>query len=47
MKEQDKAMDRDLNKTDISNMPDREFKAVIIRIFSGLEKRVEDMSEIP
>ena len=32
-------------KTDISNMSDREFKAVIIRILTGLEKRVEDMSD--
>ena len=32
-------------KTDVSNMSDREFKAVIIRILTGLEKRVEDMSD--
>ena len=31
MKEQDKAMARDLGKTDISNMTDEEFKATIIR----------------
>ena len=30
---------------DISNMPDREFKTTIMRILTGLEKRVEDMSE--
>ena len=45
MKEQGKAMARDLSKTDISNMPDGEFKATIIRIPGGLEKRVEDISE--
>ena len=45
MKEQDKVMARDLNKTNISNMPDREFKAMNTRILTGLEKRVEDMSE--
>ena len=39
MKEQDKAMTRDLRKPDISNMPDGEFKATIIRILTGLEKR--------
>ena len=27
------------------NMPDREFKAMIERMFTGLEKRVEDLSE--
>ena len=35
----------DLNETDISNMPVGEFKATIIRLLTGLEKRVEDMSE--
>ena len=39
MKEQDKAMGRDLSKTDISNILDGEFKAIIMRIFTGLEKR--------
>ena len=29
----------------ISDMPDGEFKAMIIRILTGLEKRVEDISE--
>ena len=34
-----------LREIDISNMTDREFKVMIIRILTGLEKRVEDMSE--
>ena len=37
-KGQDKATARYLSKTDISNMPDREFKAMIIRILTGPEK---------
>ena len=45
MKEQDKATTRDLSKTNIRNMPDKEFKAMIKRILTGLEKKVEDMSE--
>jgi len=45
MKEQGKAMSRDLSETNISNMPDGEFKAMIIRILTGLEKRMEDISE--
>ena len=46
MKEQDKATIRDVNGTIISKMHDREFKAMIIRrVTTGLEKRVEDMSE--
>ena len=46
MKEQDKATARDLSDTDISNMPFGEFKAMLIKMLNGLEKRVEDMSEI-
>ena len=41
MKEQDKAMARDLSETDISNMPDGELKATFIRILIGLERRRE------
>ena len=45
MKGQDKAMARDLNGTDVNNTPNGEFKTMIIRIFSGLEKRMKDISE--
>ena len=45
MKEQDKVMARELSKADISKMPDRELKATIIRIFIGLERRVENIRE--
>ena len=37
MKEQDQIMAREL--TDISNVPDEEFKATIIRTLAGFEKR--------
>lgn len=40
MEDQDNAMTRDLSETDISYKPDGEIKAMIIRIFTGLEKRV-------
>jgi len=45
MKEQIKVMARDLRKTDVSSMPDGEFKATIIRILAGLEKRMERIRE--
>ena len=45
MKEQDKAMARHRNGTDVNSTPNGEFKTMIIRIFSGLEKRMEDISE--
>ena len=38
-------MAKDLNKTDISNTPDREFKVMAIKILNGFEKRAEDFSE--
>ena len=45
MKEQDMATARDLSETNTRNMPNREFKVMIIKIVTGLEKRMEDMSE--
>ena len=45
IKEQDKAMTRDLNKTDIGNMSDGEFQSTIIWIFTELEKRMENINE--
>jgi len=47
MKEQDKAIARDLSETDIRNMPEGKFKAMIIRILTELETRIKDISEIP
>ena len=38
-------MTRDLNKTDISHMLDTGLKVMIIRILTGLEKRVKDMND--
>ena len=34
MKEQDKITARNLGKTQISNMPDRQFKIMVIKIFT-------------
>ena len=45
MKEQDKNTAKKLNKTEVSNIPDEEFKAMVLNIFTGLEKRVEDLTE--
>ena len=50
MKEQDKTIAKDLSETDKSNIPDREFnafffKVMIIKILTGFEKKVEDISE--
>ena len=45
MKEQDKIRARDLSKMEISNMPSRKFKVLIIKILTGFEKKVENISE--
>ena len=45
MKEQDKATARDLSEADISYIPAGEFKAMIIRILTRLQKRMEHMTE--
>ena len=44
MKEKDKITTRELNQTEVNNMPDGEFKVMVIKIVTGLEKRVEDLS---
>ena len=40
--EQGKTTARDLSTTEVSNMPDREFIVMIIKILTELEKRIED-----
>lgn len=42
IKEQDKSQQ---NETEISHMPYREFIERVIKILTGLEKRVKDLSE--
>ena len=43
MKEQDEITARDGSEMEISNMP--EFKVMIRKIFTGLEKKVQNISE--
>ena len=45
IKEQNKITATDLIKMEISNIPDRECKILIIKIHTGLETRVEDKQE--
>ena len=40
-KEQDKITARELNER--RNMTDREFKVMVMKLFTGLESRVEDL----
>ena len=45
MKEQDKLTAGDVSETEMSNIPDREFKVMMIKILTGVQKRLEDTSE--
>lgn len=38
MKEQDKTTVKELNETQVSNMPDKKFKVMVKKILTGLEK---------
>lgn len=44
MKEQDNVIEKELNKMEISNLPDKELKVLIIKIFNRLE-RMNELSE--
>ena len=37
---------RDLSETEISNIPGREFKVMIIKILTGFETRVEGQQDL-
>ena len=45
MKEWDKITGRELCEKEISNIPDREFKVVVIKMLTGLQKRIEDLNK--
>ena len=45
MKKEDKITAKELNETEIGDMCGREFKLMAIKIFTGLERRVEDLSK--
>ena len=42
MKEQENIKVKELNVTEISNILDKEFKVIVIKTLTGLEKRVDD-----
>lgn len=44
MKEKDKTKAEEPNEMEISNMPDK-FKVTVIKILTGLENKVENLSE--
>ena len=45
IKGQDKITAKELNKTKINNMLERKFKVMVIKIYTVLAKRVDDLGE--
>ena len=46
MKEQDIASEKEQNKVEISNIPDKEFKVMIIKMLTELKRRMDDTVRI-
>ena len=41
MKEQDKILEKQLNEVEISNLPEKEFRIMIVKMILDLRKRME------
>lgn len=46
MKERDKISETYINETEISNLLDKEFKVMVIKMFTELRRRMDEHSEI-
>ena len=45
IKEEDKTQEKELNKMDTSNLPDTEFKTLVIRMLNAVGERVDEICE--
>ena len=45
MKEQNNTLEKELNKTKTSNLPDAEFKTLVIMMLNELRRGVDELSE--
>ena len=45
MKEQDKITEKQLNEVEIGNLPQKEFKIMMVKMIQDLRKRMEKMLE--
>ena len=45
LKEQNKTPEKELNKMETSNIPDSEFKTLVIKMLNELRRRVGELSE--
>ena len=46
MKRQDKTPEKQLNEVDIGNLPEKEFRIMIVRMIQDLGKRMKKMQEM-
>ena len=46
MKGQDKIPEKQLNEVEIGNLPEKEFKIMIVKMIQGLRKRMETKTEM-
>ena len=46
MKGQDKIPEKQLNKVEIGNLPEKEFRIMIVKMIQDLEKTMEKMQEM-
>ena len=46
LKDQDKNLKKELNEMEVSNMPDKVFKTMIIKMHTGLRRTMDKHSEI-
>ena len=45
IKEQDKSSEKELTETEITNLPDKEYKVMDIRMLTELKRRIDEHSE--
>ena len=45
MREQDQTSVKELNETEISNLPDKEFRVIVIKMLTELWRRMDELSE--
>ena len=45
IREQDKSSEKELNETEIHNLPDKEYKLIVIRMLPDIGRRIDEHSE--
>ena len=45
IREQDKSSEQELNETERNNLPDKEYKLIVIKVLTDLGRRIDECSE--